>query len=101
DTPAAAGDVVSIIATGEGVTDPPGVDGRVSIHVFPRPVQSCTVQIGGVAARVNYCGVAPSVVTGQLRVDVQVPAGLPTGDAAVVLTIGSASSQSGVVLPVQ
>jgi uncharacterized protein (TIGR03437 family) len=101
DNPASVGDVVSIIATGEGVTDPPGVDGRRSVNVVPKPVQTCTVQIGGLAAQVSYCGAAPGEVAGRLRVDVQVPAGLSYGDAAVVLSIGSASSQNGVVLPVQ
>jgi uncharacterized protein (TIGR03437 family) len=101
DSPVAVGDVVSIIATGEGVTDPPGVDGRLSVNVFPRPVQTCAVQIGGIPAQVMYCGAAPGEVTGRLRVDAQVPVGVPTGDAQVVLTIGSAGSQAGVVLPVQ
>ena len=101
DTPAAAGDVVSIIATGEGVTDPPGVDGRMSVNITPHPLQTCSAQIGGIAAQVMYCGASPGDITGRLRVDVQVPAGLTTGDNPVVLTIGSANSQDGVVLPVQ
>lgn len=89
---AAAGDVVSLIATGQGVTDPPGVDGRVALNVLPRPVAACRVQIGSVDAEVVYCGAAPGEVTGRLRVDVRVPSGTGAGDAAVVLTIGSASS---------
>jgi uncharacterized protein (TIGR03437 family) len=101
DTPASAGDVVSIIATGEGVTNPPGVDGRMAVNVLPQPVAACTASIGGSAAQVFYCGASPGDVTGRLRVDVQVPSGLRAGDHPVVLTIGSASSRGSVLLPVR
>jgi uncharacterized protein (TIGR03437 family) len=98
DNPAAAGDVVTLIATGEGVTDPPGVDGRIASKVLPKPVQACRVQIGGVDAEVVNCGASQGEVGGRLRVDVRVPAGLDAGNAAVVLLIGSASSQDGVTV---
>ena len=102
DSPAAAGDVVSIIGDRRG-RDRSAGSGRAGVgaHLSTAGANVRGADRWGVAAQVNYCGVAPSVVTGQLRVDVQVPAGLPSGDNPVVLTIGTASSQAGVVLPVR
>jgi len=36
--PARAGDVVVLWLTGEGVTDPPGVEGRLATRILPKPV---------------------------------------------------------------
>ncbi len=101
--PAKRGNVVILYATGEGVTNPPGVDGRPATAVLPAPVATCSVTIGGVAApKPDYCGAAPGYTNGLLQVNVRVPSGVQAGSAVpVVLTIGAASSPSTVTLAIQ
>ncbi len=98
---AARGDIITLYATGEGVTDPPGVDGRVAADILPKPVQKCAVSIGAIAAEVLYCGAAPGAITGLLQVNVRVPLELsPADNVPVILTVDGVPSQAGVVLSV-
>ncbi len=74
--PAQRGDYVMIYATGEGVTMPPGMDGRPSgFSGAPVPLVSaaCSVTIGGVTATQNYCGEAPDLTAGVVQVNALVP----------------------------
>ena len=98
--PAARGSTVVLFATGEGQTNPPGVDGQIATSVYPKPVLPVSVTIGGQPANVAYYGAAPGLTAGLLQLNVVVPQNIPAGDAAVVLTVGSASSQSGVTIAV-
>jgi uncharacterized protein (TIGR03437 family) len=104
-SPAQRGDYVMIYATGEGVTTPPGVDGRlsnVSSAPVPLVVASCSATIGGQPAQTNYCGEAPDLTAGLLQVSAQVPLSITPGNAVpVTITIGGATSQAGVTLAVQ
>jgi len=104
--PAAAGTTVQIFATGEGVTNPPSVDGMVNNQpypspTFPVPAASVSVTIGGQPAAVKFAGTAPGGVAGFLQVNAVIPAGLPAGPEPIVLKIGDASSPAGVTLAVQ
>jgi uncharacterized protein (TIGR03437 family) len=100
--PAPKGSVVVFFATGEGQTDPPGVDGLPANDVLPKPALAVTVKIGGLLAEVLYAGAAPGFVAGAMQVNARVPEGVPSGAAVpVVLSIGDASSQSGVTMAVQ
>jgi len=104
--PAPAGSVVSIYATGEGQTNPPGKDGAINGDVLaelPAPMQTVTVQIGGQPAETPaYAGAAPGEPAGLLQVNATVPTGLPSGTSVpVVITVGTASSQAGVTLAVK
>src|SRR5260370_37621737 len=49
-TPAKPGSVVILWGTGAGVTDPPGVDGRLAIDVLPKPLAAVSVDTGAVPA---------------------------------------------------
>ena len=98
---APAGSIVALYATGEGQTNPGGVDGRIATQVAPSPVAPVSVQIGGVSAQVVYAGAAPQAVAGLLQVNVQVPASLKSGPNAVVITVGSASSRPDATLTVR
>ena len=90
---------VSIYATGEGQTDPPGVDGTINGNSPPIPHLKVTVQIDGLAADVSYAGGAPGLVEGVMQVNAKVPAGVRRGVAVpVVITVGTAPSQAGVTL---
>jgi len=100
--PAAAGSYISVYATGEGQTNPPGVDGTLDGSPAPQPVQKVTAMIGGISATVQYAGGSPGLVAGVLQVNLQVPQALAFGNAVpVVLNIGGATSQTGVTIAVK
>jgi uncharacterized protein (TIGR03437 family) len=103
DNPAAPGQAVVLFATGEGQTNPAGVDGAVvDINNLPRPVLPVTVTIAGVPAEAFYFGGAPTLVSGVLQVNVFLPENLPeTGDLEVVLQVGEFASPPGVTIHVQ
>jgi uncharacterized protein (TIGR03437 family) len=95
--PAAAGASLLFYMTGAGVLNPPAVDGRIEGSILPSPAQTVSVTIGGKPATLQAAS-APGSVSGILLVNVTVPAGLPSGAAPLVVTVGSSSSQSGVTL---
>jgi uncharacterized protein (TIGR03437 family) len=83
-SPAARGSWISIYATGEGTTTPPGVDGRVSAYngaPLPKAQAACSATIGGQPANVNYCGEAPYFTAGVLQMNVQVPESINPGSS--------------------
>jgi len=98
--PAPAGSNLLLYMTGAGVLNPPAVDGRIESTILPQPTQSVSVTIGGLPATAQAAS-APGSVSGILLVNATVPAGVPAGDAALVVTVGTASSQSGVTLAVK
>jgi uncharacterized protein (TIGR03437 family) len=100
--PAAQGSSVILWGTGEGLTDPPGVDGRPAIDVFPKPLAPVSADIGGVPATVVYAGSAPGNIPGLFQINVKIPPGVTKGDRVPVhVKIGSSSSQDGVTLAVR
>jgi trimeric autotransporter adhesin len=103
--PAQRGQYVTIYGTGEGVTTPPGMDGRVSDTAgtpLPKVATSCFATIGGQPATVAYCGEAPGFTAGFVQLNVLVPDAVAPGSAVpVTITVGNVTSQSGVTLVVQ
>lgn len=101
--PAPQGSVVTLFATGEGQTNPGGVDGKLAPGVLPlpAPLLPVSVDIGGVKADVLYSGAAPTLVAGVFQVNVLIPANAPSGSASVVLRVGSATSRPGVTLAIK
>lgn len=100
--PAKAGSIVVLWGTGEGVTDPPGVDGRAAVDVVPKPVASVAVEIGGVPASIEYAGAAPGNIPGLIQINARVPAGVAPANAAPVrVKIGSQWSQDGLTIAVR
>jgi uncharacterized protein (TIGR03437 family) len=101
-TPAARGDVVSLWLTGEGATNPPGVDGRLPMEILPTPVASVAVTVGGVPAVVQYAGAAPYLLPGLAQIKVKIdPAVQPGSDVPILVTIGGAVSKAGVTMAVR
>ncbi|MGA2878267.1 MAG: TIGR03118 family protein [Bryobacteraceae bacterium] len=98
---ASAGSVVALFGTGEGMTEPAGQDGLVENDVFRTSVAPVTATIGGKAAQVTYAGSAPGQLSGVMQVEAVVPSGAGTGAVPVVLTIGSASSQTNATIYLQ
>jgi uncharacterized protein (TIGR03437 family) len=91
--PAAPSTILQIFATGEGQTDPPGVDGKIASDVLPKPRLPVSVTIGGLDAEVVYYGAAPTQVAGVFQVNAKVPAGVAPGLAINVrLTVGGIDS---------
>jgi uncharacterized protein (TIGR03437 family) len=96
--PEKLGNVIAIYMTGEGQTIPAGADGVVIPAVasaLKHPVLPVSVTIGGVDAPVLYSGSAPGLISGVMQVNVTIPLTAPTGTQPVVVTVGTAKSQSG------
>lgn len=104
-TPAAKGSVVAVYMTGEGQTSPAGADGTVTPSDgtgLKRPNLQVTATIGGVPATVAYAGSAPGIVSGVMQVNLQIPAGAPSGNAVpLMITVGTASTQAGITIALQ
>ena len=100
--PAHAGSTVVLWLTGEGITNPPGVDGRPAVDVLPKPVASVSVQIGGLPATIQYAGAVPTLMPGLMQINAVLDPGVQSGDAVpVVVQIGKKSTQSTVTMVVQ
>ena len=91
--PANRGEFITIFCTGLGsVTNPPATGRPASASPLSTTIATPQVTIGGVPATVNFSGLSPGFV-GLYQVDVQVPAGAPTGNAVTVaLTIGGVAA---------
>jgi uncharacterized protein (TIGR03437 family) len=100
---AARGSVVLLYATGEGATAPTVADGAITVagRIVPGPILPVSLTIGGVPARVISAESAPGSVAGVMQIEAIVPTGVSPGAAAVVVTVGTASSQAGVTLNVK
>jgi uncharacterized protein (TIGR03437 family) len=96
--PAAKGSVVVLFATGEGQTNPGGVDGKLAAALpLPAPLLPVTVLVGGPQgtgknAAVLYAGAAPTLVAGVLQINIVVPADAPSGNVPVSISVGGVSS---------
>jgi uncharacterized protein (TIGR03437 family) len=105
--PAPAGSTVMLFGTGGGLTDPPSIDG--TLNPIPPPggpfgaltTTPVTATVGGQPADVVYAGPAPNLVVGVFQINVTIPNGTPSGNAAVVVQVGTASSQTAVTVAVQ
>jgi uncharacterized protein (TIGR03437 family) len=101
---AARGSIIVIYATGDGVTNPPRVDGSIPGRTssLKNPVLPVRIRIGGQEAAVEYAGSAPLLVEGALQVNVRVPNGVNPGTAVPIeLLVGSFSSPLGVTVAVR
>jgi uncharacterized protein (TIGR03437 family) len=100
--PATRGNTIIIYANGAGVTSPAGVTGAVAPSTtLLHPVAQVSVTIGGITATVSYAGSAPGLVEGVLQINAIVPTTISAGTQPIIVTVGNASSQNGVTVPVQ
>jgi uncharacterized protein (TIGR03437 family) len=107
-TPAAAGSVVQMFLTGEGLTNPAQATGTItpvnttgSGPITPAPKYGVTVWIGGQFAQVWFAGEAPDAAAGLLQVNAEIPAGASSGANSITVQVGTAISQNGVTVWVQ
>jgi len=99
--PATQGTTIQIFATGEGLTNPPGMTGSVATDQH-QPVLPVGVSIGGSQAQIVYAGSAPTEIQGLFQVNAVVPNGIMPGNAIpILLTVGQAQSQAGTTIAVQ
>ncbi len=100
--PAPRDSIVVFYATGEGQTNPAGIDGKLAEEPFPPPLLPVSVMIGGLLAEEILFAAAAPGLAGLLQVNARIPAGVVPGVAVpVTLTIGNASSQPGLTLAVE
>jgi uncharacterized protein (TIGR03437 family) len=100
--PAASGSIIVLYATGEGQTNPAGVDGELDGSPAPKPLQTVTATVGGLPATVIYAGGVSGLVAGVLQVNIQLPQGVtPANAVPVTLNIGGANSQTGVTAAIK
>jgi uncharacterized protein (TIGR03437 family) len=93
--PAHPGEFISIYSTGLGaVSNQPATGMAAQAMPVSVTLATPTVTIGGMVAQVSSSGLAPGAV-GLYQVNVQVPAGAPSGDAVpVILSIGGVASNT-------
>lgn len=94
--PATVGSVVSVYLTGQGPLDHPVTDGTAAVSSpLAHATGTVSATIGGVAATVQFLGLAPGFV-GLAQANIQVPT-LASGDYPMVLTVGGFVSASAVL----
>jgi len=64
-------------------------------------VLKVSVTIGGEPAVVDYAGAAPYLAAGVFQINAKIPADLPSGPAAVVVTIGTHTSTGTSTIAIQ
>jgi uncharacterized protein (TIGR03437 family) len=94
--PARPGEIITLYGTGLGPTNPPYPEGATFAGAPPL-AGKLQVTIGGVSAAVSFAGL---VAPGEYQINVQVPASLPNGDAAVVLNVDGTASAASVFITV-
>lgn len=93
--PAAAGDILSIFATGFGPTSPGFAPGVLPTGAGPA-TGTVEVTLGGVTLNPNdvlYAGVTSNAGLNQLNI--RIPQGIPSGDQPLVVRIGGIASPAG------
>jgi uncharacterized protein (TIGR03437 family) len=99
--PAQRGSIVTLYATGEGVTSPASETGLPAAAPFPKPALPVRLLVGGHSVEILYAGSAPGFA-GLMQINARLPGGFaPAGEVPLVLTIGSVAAQSGVTLSVR
>ena len=100
--PAARNTYVAFWLTGQGYVNAPPPDGVQPGPPYPIPVLPVSVSLGGVqlpAANVVFDGL---IYTGEIQINVLIPANAPTGSAVpLVVTIGGASSRADTTVAIQ
>ena len=100
--PATPGSIMVLFATGEGQTDPIGIDGKLTAVPLPQPQLPVSVSFGGIDGQVLYAGGAPGLTAGLLQINVRVPVNVQPGtEVPLIVNVGSASSQRLVTVTVR
>ena len=99
---AARNSIIQVFATGEGVTNPAGVDGKLAVAPLPAPTATITARIGNIVAPIIYAGAAPGLVAGAIQINIRVPLTAPVGAAVpLVINMGTPTTQANVTIAVR
>ena len=100
--PATAGNVLVLYAAGLGSVDPPVAAGTAASYTeLSRTVNEVTATIGGVAARVEFAGLAPGFAAGLYQVNITVPNGITPGAAVPLVLIQNGQPSPAVTMAVR
>lgn len=100
--PARPGDIITLFATGFGLTNPAFQAGELPDRIAPTAAK-VRLTIGTVEvadADLLYAGVTPTYA-GLYQINVRIPAGAPDGDLPVLVRVGEFSSPAGPYLTIQ
>ena len=105
--PAPQGSFIALFLTGGRLTAGTNTDGSVNPGVA-NPLKNwtagssvVTATIGGQPATVQYAGAAPTLITGVVQVNLQVPVGVTGSNLPVVITIDGVETQTTATIAVQ
>jgi uncharacterized protein (TIGR03437 family) len=95
-TPAKPGETIVLYANGFGSTSAPVVSGSItqSGNLSPLPA----INIGGIAATVQFAGLVP---VGQYQFNVVVPSSLANGDQSITAAYSGQTTQAGTLITIQ
>lgn len=105
--PAPQGSVIVLYLTGGGLTNPGGVDGAVTpaaaipLKNWTLGSNIVTATVGNAPATVLYAGAAPTLITGVVQINLQLPAGVTGNALPVVITIDGETTQTTATVAVQ
>jgi uncharacterized protein (TIGR03437 family) len=101
--PAARNSYVTFWVTGQGVVNTPLPDGtQPSGPPYPTPILPVSVSLGGVAIPAANIAFDGLVFSGEMQINLLIPADAPTGSALpLVITIGAASSRSDATIAIR
>jgi len=98
--PAASGSVITLFATGEGLGQPAGIDGKPATAPLPKPILPVTLNVGASPAEILFAGAAPGYA-GLMQINARLPGKAAPGTPSVLLRLGTAASQAGVTIAVR
>jgi uncharacterized protein (TIGR03437 family) len=107
-SPAAQGSIIAVYGTGGGQTSPPSVTGSVSPSNTVLPLAGwtagsnvVTATVGGQPAKVLFAGAAPTLVTGVVQVNLELPVGVTGNGLPIAITINGSPTPAGATVAVQ
>lgn len=98
ENPAPRGSIVTVYATGEGQTTPPGVTGKLAGESLSKPSLAVRLLIADTSVEIYRVGSVMNQIAGLAQVVVRVPTEILPGRQEVILRVGEARSQPDVFL---
>ena len=106
--PAPQGSEIVLYLTGGGLTNPIGTDGTLSSGNQLMPLKNwtqgssiVTAMVGGLPATVLFAGAAPTLITGVVQINLQLPIGVTGNALQVVIVIDGQTTQTNATVAVQ